>query len=113
MHLTQVAAFGGPPFRQKLLPLAVGATPRASDAGVAEEAQGITRRAKPMDKKLKRENDGKPEICLQGEPRGVVDVALQPVIDDTIAGLPIPKMMSYQLADGETTTCSLCVLRID
>ena len=30
-------------------------------------------------------------------------VALQSALDEAIAELPIPKVMSYQLADGETT----------
>ena len=30
-------------------------------------------------------------------------VALQAALDDTLAALPIPKVMNYQLADGTTT----------
>ena len=29
--------------------------------------------------------------------------ALQATLDETLAGLPVPKMMSYQLSDGATT----------
>ncbi len=57
-------------------------------------------------KKLKHESDGKQEVLIyEGEKPGELLIsALQPVIEETIAALPIPKMMSYQLADGETTT---------
>ena len=69
---------------------------------------------KPTSKRLQRESDGKQEMLVyEGHKPGELLIsALQPVIEATIAALPIPKMMSYQLADGETTIGS-CVLRID
>ena len=51
------------------------------------------------------ENDGKAEaIFLHGITAGQnLHAGLQAALDETIAGLPIPKVMSYQLADGVTT----------
>ena len=51
------------------------------------------------------ENDGKADaIFLNGVTAGQpLHVALQAALDETLAGLPIPKVMSYQLADGHTT----------
>ena len=51
------------------------------------------------------ENDGKAEsIFLHSITAGQnLHEALQAALDETIAGLPIPKVMSYQLADGVTT----------
>ena len=55
---------------------------------------------------MQRESDGTQEMLVyEGHKPGELLIsALQPVIEATIGALPIPKMMSYQLADGETTT---------
>ncbi len=57
-------------------------------------------------RRLQRETDGKQEVLIyEGQRPGELLIsALQSVIEATITALPIPKMMSYQLADGETTT---------
>ena len=49
--------------------------------------------------------DGKDEFAFltQVVPGQSLQVALQSAIEDAIAKLPIPKVMSYQLADGATT----------
>lgn len=93
------------PFRQKLVPVSIGL-----------DAQG--RPTPALLKKLKSlgaeavdpaaltcESDGKQDVLVYqgvkaGEP---LAAALQPVLDEAIARLPIPKVMSYQLADGRTT----------
>ncbi len=54
---------------------------------------------------LKRRMDGKSEMLFADAktPATPLAQALQPALDEAIAGLPIPKVMSYQLADGVTT----------
>jgi glycyl-tRNA synthetase beta chain len=55
--------------------------------------------------KLERRMDGKSEMLFARAMSPAVPIAqgLQAALDEAIAGLPIPKVMSYQLADGETT----------
>jgi glycyl-tRNA synthetase beta chain len=55
--------------------------------------------------KLRRRVDGKAEMLFAdaNTPAVALAQALQGALDEAIAGLPIPKVMSYQLADGETT----------
>jgi glycyl-tRNA synthetase beta chain len=92
------------PFRQKLLPVSV-----AFDAGGAPTpallkklaAAGIPQSALAS---LPRESDGKAEVLLHVGTRPGVALAsgLQSVLAETIAKLPIPKVMSYQRPDGST-----------
>jgi glycyl-tRNA synthetase beta chain len=55
--------------------------------------------------KLKKRVDGKSEMLFADATTPAVPVAqaLQGALDEAIAALPIPKVMSYQLADGQTT----------
>jgi len=55
--------------------------------------------------RLRRKVDGKAEMLFADAttPATPLAVALQATLDEAIAGLPIPKVMSYQLADGATT----------
>ncbi|MEO8186630.1 MAG: glycine--tRNA ligase subunit beta [Burkholderiaceae bacterium] len=106
VHLTYVAKKSADtPFRQKLLPVAVGLDAKGKATAALQKklaALGIEADVK----RLQRESDGKQEMLVyEGHKLGELLIsALQPVIEATIAALPIPKMMSYQLADGETTT---------
>ncbi len=54
---------------------------------------------------LKRRVDGKSEMLFADATTPAVPLAqaLQAALEEAIAGLPIAKVMSYQLADGETT----------
>ncbi len=54
---------------------------------------------------LKRRMDGKSEMLFADSKTAAMPLAqaLQAALEESIAGLPIPKVMSYQLADGETT----------
>jgi glycyl-tRNA synthetase beta chain len=54
---------------------------------------------------LRRRVDGKAEMLFADAKTPAVPLAkaLQGALEEAIAGLPIPRMMSYQLADGETT----------
>jgi glycyl-tRNA synthetase beta chain len=105
VFLDPVEPFSPPvPFRQKLVPVSVGldAQGRATAALTKKlNALGIT--AEPS--QLERESDGKQEsLVYSGVRPGVpLAVALQSALDHAIAGLPVAKPMSYQLADGVTT----------
>jgi glycyl-tRNA synthetase beta chain len=92
------------PFRQKLVPVSVGldaqgnATP-ALLKKLAALGANVDHRG------LRRENDGKQDVLVYEGTRPGADLAdgLQAALDEAIARLPIPKVMSYQLADGATT----------
>ena len=106
IHLTNVAKKSADaPFRQKLLPVAIGLDSRGKATAALQKKLAALGMEADV-KRLKRESDGKQEVLIyEGEKPGELLLsALQPVIEETIAALPIPKMMSYQLADGETTT---------
>jgi len=96
----------GPPtsFRQKLVPVGVGLDAQGRPTPALNKklaALGI--RAEPNE--LTRETDGKQEILVYAGTRPGVSLAagLQAALDLALARLPIPKPMSYQLADGVTT----------
>lgn len=106
VHLTQVLAQAADKaVSQKLMPVAVGldgdgqATPallkKLAALGVAASAVAG----------LKREGEGKAEtLFLDSRVTGVaLAQGLQKALDETLARLPIPKVMSYQLTDGWTS----------
>ena len=89
----------------KLMPAAVGldAAGRPTPALLKKlEAAGLS--GTDVSKLLRR-LDGKAEMLFADAitPAMPLAQALQGALDEAIAGLPIPKVMSYQLADGETT----------
>jgi glycyl-tRNA synthetase beta chain len=53
---------------------------------------------------LERAQDGKAEsfFYTYSAPGSLLPAGLQPVLEETVAKLPIPKVMSYQRPDGET-----------
>ena len=102
-HITDVAARAADkPVSQKLMPVAVGldAEGKATPALLKKlAALGADERAVAT---LKRENDGKADILfldamIQG---ATLQEGLQKALDEALAKLPIPKVMTYQLADG-------------
>ncbi len=115
VHITHVAVRSADqPFKQKLMPLAVARdAARNWTQAFLKKLEGIGREhlaRVPLGKNegpdtLVVEHDGKADaIFLHGVNAGQpLHVALQVALDDTLAGLPIPKVMSYQLADGHTT----------
>ncbi|HSQ09677.1 MAG TPA: glycine--tRNA ligase subunit beta [Burkholderiaceae bacterium] len=115
VHITSVKARSADqPFRQKLMPLAVARdAARNWTQAFLKKLEGLGRghlAQVPIGSSggadsLVVENDGKAEaIFLHGITAGQnLHVGLQAALDETIAGLPIPKVMSYQLADGSTT----------
>ncbi len=92
-------------FFERLMPVAVGldkdgnATP-ALLKKLAAKSLGHINSAE-----LLRESDGKvDQLVYRGTAKGQsLQVALQDALEETIVGLPVPKVMSYQLADGVTT----------
>jgi glycyl-tRNA synthetase beta chain len=102
------------PVEQKLMPVAVA---RKEDGGwsdaLRKKLAGMGREQladAPLNSKVGTDSlaikpDGKAEsVYLRTVATGQsLEQALSKAIEDTIAKLPIPKVMSYQLADGTTT----------
>ncbi len=91
-------------FKQKLVPVKVGldAEGKATPALTKKmNAVGITADVS----ELLRVNDGKNEQLVYEGVRPGVELAagLQTALDAALNNLPIPKVMHYQLSDGETT----------
>jgi glycyl-tRNA synthetase beta chain len=104
-HITGVTGKSADqPFRQKLVPVSVGID-AAGNATPALLKKLASLGANVDLDKLHREHDGKQDVLVyEGVRPGerLVD-ALQPALADALGGLPIPKMMNYQLEDGTTT----------
>lgn len=114
VHITHVAARSADqPIKHKLMPLAV-AQDKAKNwtAAFLKKLESLGRGhlaklaigAHEGHDALVVENDGKAEsVYLKSVAAGQpLIAALQATLDETIAKLPIPKTMSYQLADGTT-----------
>jgi len=105
-HITQVAGQAADkPVSQKLMPVAVGldASGQATPALLKKlAALGADATAVPG---LKRENDGKADVLFLDVVITGATLAegLQKALDETLAKLPIPKVMTYQLQDGWTS----------
>ena len=92
-------------FSEKLMPVKVGldaqgnATPALQKKLAAKNLAHLT----PAD--LARESDGKQDYLIaHGTAAGVqLKNVLQAAVESALADLPIPKMMRYQLADGQTS----------
>ncbi|AHG64730.1 glycine--tRNA ligase subunit beta [Advenella mimigardefordensis] len=93
------------PFSEKLMPVKVGldAQGQATPALQKKLAAKNLSHLKPAD--LARESDGKQEyLVAHGTAAGAqLQNVLQAAIETALADLPIPKVMRYQLADGQTS----------
>ena len=91
-------------FRQKLVPVSVGIAPDGSATPALAKKLAALGIEAPV-AALKRESDGKTEqLVYEGVKPGVeLAAGLQAALEEAIASLPIPKVMSYQLADGHST----------
>jgi glycyl-tRNA synthetase beta chain len=102
-HITAVASQAADkPLSQKLMPVSVGldASGNATPALLKKlQALGTDASAVPQ---LKRAMDGKAEALFYDSTAKGVTLAegLQKALNESIAKLPIPKVMTYQLADG-------------
>lgn len=103
MHATQVAAMASDKTSvQKLMPVSVGldANGQATPALIKRlNGLGLDESAVPQ---LSRQMDGKNEaLFIEVTQKGQsLKDGLQSALNEAIAKLPIPKVMSYQLADG-------------
>lgn len=103
MHATQVAAVASDKTSvQKLMPVSVGldANGQATPALIKRlHGLGLDESAVPQ---LSRQMDGKNEaLFIEVTQKGCsLKDGLQLALNEVIAKLPIPKVMSYQLADG-------------
>ena len=93
------------PVQVKLMPATVGldAEGKPTQALLKKlEAVGL---AGTDVQSLRRRVEGKSEVLFVDSMTPAMPLAtgLQQALDEAIAALPIPKVMSYQLADGETT----------
>jgi glycyl-tRNA synthetase beta chain len=90
---------------QKLMPASVGLDASGKPTPALEKKLQALGLAGLDPGRLKRRVDGKAETLFVDSttPALPLAVALQAALDEAIAALPIPKMMSYQLADGTTT----------
>lgn len=93
------------PYTEKLMPAKIGLTPE----GTLSPALAKKLAAKGLEHltaaDLIVESDGKQDyLHAQGVAAGAsLPAGLQHALDDTLAKLPIPKVMRYQLADGVTS----------
>ena len=105
-HVSEVAAVAADKaVAQKLMPVAVGldaagnATPALAKklAALGADASAVA--------SLRRENDGKADILFYDSLAKGATLAegLQKALEAALAALPIPKVMTYQLADGWTS----------
>src|SRR5512147_2152911 len=106
VHVSAVAARAADKaVSQKLMPVAValGADGQPTPALLKKlAALGADASAVPT---LKRQPDGKAEALFLDStvPGATLAEGLQKALDETLARLPIPKVMQYQLADGWTS----------
>lgn len=92
-------------FSEKLMPVKVGLD--ASGAATPALLKKLAAKGwEHMDvNTLGRESDGKQDYLVASgkAPGAKLAEVLQVAIETTLAGLPIPKVMKYQLADGQTS----------
>lgn len=102
-HITQVSAKAADKqVAQKLMPATVGldANGNATPALLKKlQALGEDERAVA---KLRTENDGKADVLFLDATQvgAILHEGLQKALDETLAKLPIPKVMTYQINDG-------------
>jgi glycyl-tRNA synthetase beta chain len=92
-------------FSEKLMPVKVGLD--VSGAATSALLKKLAAKGwEHMDvSQLGRESDGKQDYLVASgtAPGAKLAEVLQAAIETTLAGLPIPKVMKYQLADGQTS----------
>jgi len=93
------------PYAEKLMPVRIGLAEDGSATPALQKklaAKGLSHLEPAA---LERESDGKQEyLVARGTAPGAgLAQGLQEALEAAIAGLPIPKVMRYQLADGVTT----------
>ena len=105
VHVTGVAAKAGDrALLQKLMPAAVAFDKDGNASPALLKKLAALGFGPEVVSSLKRQPDGKAESLFVDQVVAGATLAegLQKAIDETLAKLPIPKVMSYQLADGWT-----------
>ena len=92
-------------FTEKLMPASVGLDKDGNATPALQKKLAAKSLGHLQPKDLLRESDGKvDQLIYRGVAKGQsLQVALQSALAEAIAALPVPKVMSYQLADGVTT----------
>lgn len=106
MGLRQVRAASEPrALEVKLMPASIGLDEGGKPTPALEKKLLALGLAGIDPARFKRRTDGKAESLFVDTTTPAVPLAraLQAVLEETLAALPIPKVMSYQLADGKTT----------
>jgi glycyl-tRNA synthetase beta chain len=106
-HITQVSAkAANKPVSQKLMPVAVGIDTNGQATPALLKKLATLGADASVVSQLRRESDGKTDtLFLDVVTQGVnLKEGLHRALSDAIFNLPIPKLMTYQLADGWTTT---------
>ncbi len=104
-HITEVAARAADrPVAQKLMPVSVGLDAGRPTPALLKKLAALGADASVVPN-LRREDDGKAEVLFLDTvmPGARLADGLQKALDEALARLPIPKVMSYQLDDGWTT----------
>ena len=93
------------PIRQKLMPVAVGLDAAGNATPALLKKLGALGADASAVASLRRENDGKADILFYDSLAKGATLAegLQKAVEAALAALPIPKVMTYQLADGWNT----------
>ncbi len=93
------------PARQKLMPVSVGLDASGNATPALLKKLAALGADASVAKTLRRESDGKAEVLfLDSVAKGAtLAEGLQKAIEAALAALPIPKVMTYQLADGWST----------
>ena len=91
-------------FEKKLVPARIGLTESGEATPALSKKMASLGISCPVSE-LKRVNDGKQDQLVYEGIRPGVELAegLQAALESAVKHLPIPKVMTYQLADGETT----------
>ncbi len=90
---------------QKLMPVAVGLDVHGKPTPALSKKMQALGLTEADVSKLTQVNDGKADVLMfDSMVKGAaLTDALQATLEEALAKLPIPKLMSYQLADGHTT----------
>jgi glycyl-tRNA synthetase beta chain len=105
VHVTGVAAKAADKaVQQKLMPVAVALTADGQATPALLKKLASLGAGPEVVPQLKRQPDGKAEALFWDslQPGATLEQGLQKALDETLAKLPIPKVMTYQLADGWT-----------
>jgi len=105
-HLTNIATQADDKaVSQKLMPASVGLDANGVATPALLKRLGALGADASVVPSLKRENDGKADVLFLDVvmPGAKLTEGLQKALDETLAKLPIPKVMTYQLADGWTS----------